>query len=160
EMKEQDDNTFVLEELIAAQLKSGEQEELESDYEQLNNVELIRENVEKSVALANDEQIGVLQNIKEIKTALAKIAPFSAEYRELAERAESAAIEFSDVIDEVMRHFDNLVQDPMQLEQVNQKLQMIYNLQKKHQVTTVDDLLQIQNQLDSKALSKDSLEAE
>ncbi len=159
-MKEQDYHAFLLDELLAAGLRPGEQEELESAYEQLNNVELIKENLEKSLALANEEQFGVLQNIREIKNALSKIAQFSNDYNELSERAESAAIEFADLMDEVGRHFDSLIQDPMRLEQINEKLQLIYNLQKKHQVSTIDELLQIQENLDTKVMSKDSLESE
>mgnify|MGYP003860997541 CR=1 FL=1 len=69
-LKEQDYNTFLLEELLSANLKVKDQEELEQVYEQLNNVEFIKENIDKSLALANEEQFGILQNLKEIKIAL------------------------------------------------------------------------------------------
>ena len=58
-LKEQEYNTFLLDELVAAQLKSGEQEVLEADFEKLNNVEIIKEAIDKSLAIANEEQIGV-----------------------------------------------------------------------------------------------------
>jgi DNA repair protein RecN (Recombination protein N) len=53
-LKEQDYNTFLLDELLAAKLKVNEQEELEQVYEQLNNVEFIKENLDKSLAFANE----------------------------------------------------------------------------------------------------------
>ena len=159
-LKEQDYNTFLLEELLSANLKSGEQEELEVQYEKLNNVEFIKENLVKSLALANEEQIGVLENLKEIKLSFQKIANFSPEYNQLFERISSVLIEFDDVEKELSQLSENLFSDPEELDLINQKLQFIYNLQKKHQVNSVDELLAIQNDLDNKVVSVTTLESE
>jgi DNA repair protein RecN (Recombination protein N) len=159
-LKEQDYNTFLLEELLSAQLKLGQQEDLEIIYEQLNNVEFIKENLDKSLALANEEQYGILQNLKELKLALQKTANFSPDYQSLTERIQSVSIEFDDIVNELQELSESLVNDPDQLDLVNQKLQTIYNLQKKHQVTTIDELLEIQSDLDNKAVSVVALEAE
>jgi len=158
--KEQEYHTFLLNELLAAQLKSGEQEELESVFEQLNNVEIIKESIDKSLAIANEEQFGVLNNLKEIKTAIQKIASFSTEYKELLERIDSLTIEFDDITTEMNRCSEKITHDPEQLEQINQKLQLIYNLQKKHQVTTVDDLLVIQAKLENEVVELGNIEEE
>jgi DNA repair protein RecN (Recombination protein N) len=158
--KEQDYTTFLLEELLAAKLKIGEQQELESVYEKLNNVEYIRENIDKSLLLANEEQFGILQNFKEIKIALQKTATFSSEFQTIFERLTSVSIEFDDVIKELEQVSENLNVDPEQLEFANQKLQTIYNLQKKHQVSTIEELLLIQEELDSKVISVVSLDFE
>jgi DNA repair protein RecN (Recombination protein N) len=156
--KEQEYNTFLLEELVAAKLKSGEQEILEADFEKLNNVEIIKEAIDKSLAIANEEQIGVLDNLKEIKTALQKIAPFSAEYHSLFERITSVTIELDDISNELNRCSEKLINDPEQLDLLSQKLQVIFNLQKKHQVSTVDELLEIQSKLESSILEIGNLE--
>lgn len=158
-VKEQDYNSFLLEELLAANLKEGEQQEYEAVFEKLNNVEFIKESLDKSLAVADEEQIGVTQNLKEIKASLQKIAGLSAEYQELFDRVSSVLIEFDDVSDEIRKHAETLMSDPEQLELVNQKLQLIYSLQKKHQVGTVEELLVIQNDLDNKAVFADDLEA-
>ncbi|GGA71399.1 DNA repair protein RecN [Flavobacterium palustre] len=158
--KEQEYHTFLLNELLAAQLKSGEQEELESVFEQLNNVEIIKESIDKSLAIANEEQFGVLNNLKEIKTAIQKIASFSTEYKELLERIDSLTIEFDDIATEMNRCSEKITHDPEQLEQINQKLQLIYNLQKKHQVATVDDLLAIQAKLENEVVELGNIEEE
>jgi len=158
--KEQNYNTFLLEELLSANLKSGEQETLESNYEKLNNVAFIRENIEKSLLLSNEEQFGILQNLKEIKLALQKTATFSVEFQSVFDRISSVSIEFDDIISELVQVSENLNNDPEQLELINQKLQTIYSLQKKHQVATIDDLLAIQNDLDSKVISVVSLDFE
>ena len=158
--KEQEYNTFLLNEFVAANLKSGEQEVLEADFEKLNNVEIIKESIDKSLAIANEEQIGVLNNLKEIKIALQKIAPFSIEYQTLLERITSLIIDFDDISDELTRCSEKLFNDPEQLDLISQKLQVIFNLQKKHQVNTVDELLEIQNQLENSIFEIGNLEAE
>ena len=158
--KEQEYNTFLLDELLLAQLKSGEQESLEADFEKLNNVEIIKESIDKSLAIANEEQIGVFHNLKEIKVSLQKIASFSPEYNSLLERITSLTIEFDDISEELNRCSEKLVNDPEQLEFINQKLQLIYNLQKKHQVASVDELLEIQTKLENALLEIGNLEEE
>ena len=158
--KEQEYNTFLLNELVTAKLKSGEQEELEADFEKLNNVEIIKESIDKSLAIANEEQFGVFHNLNEIKTALQKIALFSPEYQAIFERITSLAIEFDDVSKELQNSSEKLLNDPEKLELVSQKIQLIYNLQKKHQVTTVDELIEIQANLESKLFELDNIEEE
>ncbi len=156
--KEQDYNSFLLQELLSANLKAGDQEELESELEKLSNVEFIKESLSRALAIANEEQIGVTQNLKEIKAALQKISGLSAEYAGFSERISSLLIEFDDVTDGLSETFEKLTDDPERLELVNQKLQLIYSLQKKHQAGTVEELLVIQEALDNKVVLADELD--
>lgn len=156
--KEQEYNTYLLNELVSAKLKSGEQEELEADFEKLNNVEIIKESIDKSLAIANEEQFGVIHSLNEIKTSLQKIALFAPEYQNIFERITSVAIELDDVSKELQNASEKLLNDPAQLEIVSQKLQLIFNLQKKHQVTSVDELLQIQTDLGNILLELDNMD--
>jgi DNA repair protein RecN (Recombination protein N) len=158
--KEQEYNSFLLNELQLAQLRVGEQEELESVFEKLNNVESIREAIDKSLSIANEEQFGVLSNLKEIKNAIQKIGSFAPEYQELLERITSLAIEFDDIAAEMNRCSEKIIFDPEQLEQTNQKLQLLYNLQKKHQVGSVEELLQIQANLENEVVELGNIEEE
>jgi len=159
-VKEQDYNAFLLDELLAANLISGEQEVLESQYEKLNNVEFIKENLLKSLSIANEEQFGVLQNLKEIKLSTQKIASFSTEFNSLNDRVSSILIEFDDIEKELNQLSESVFSSPEELEAINDKLQAIYSLQKKHQVNSVDALLMIQNDLDAKVVSLVTLETE
>ena len=159
-IKEQEYNTFLLNELVSAQLKSGEQEQLEADFEKLNNVETIKEAVDKSLALANEEQIGALSTLKEIKLALQKIASFAPEYASLLERITSLAIELDDISDELINCSEKLIHDPIRLDLISEKLQLIFNLQKKHQVTSVDELLSIQTTLENNLFELGNLESD
>lgn len=156
--KEQDYNTFLFEELFAAKLKLSEQEELESIFEKLNNVEFIKENLDKSLSISNEEQIGLLYNLKEVKSSIQKISNLSDEFQEIFTRINSILIELEDVNSELVRQSEIIVNDPEKLDLVNQKLQTIYSLQKKHQVETVDELLDIQNALESKIVLVSDLE--
>ncbi|GAA3768997.1 DNA repair protein RecN [Flavobacterium ginsengiterrae] len=158
--KEQEYNTFLLNELVSAKLKSGEQAELEADYEKLNNVEIIKESIDKSLVVANEEQFGVFHNLNEIKASLQKIAPFSAEYQNLFDRITSISIEFDDVSKELQNASEKLLNDPEQLQLVSQKLQLIFNLQKKHHVASVEELLQIQADLGNTLLELDNMDEE
>ncbi len=157
-MKELDYNSFLLEELLAAKLIAGEQQDLETSYEALNNVEFIKENLVKSLQIADDEQIGVKHNLKEVKISLQKIAGFSESYNQYFERINSVLIEFDDIFSEIEQQSETLASDPEKLELINQKLQNIYNLQKKHNVQSIEELIVIQNQLDEKVVSVSDLE--
>ena len=157
-LKEQDYNTFLFDELYAAQLKAGQQEILESDFEKLSNVEFISEVLKKAENLSGDEQVGILNNLKEIRNSFQKISGFGTEYKQIFERINSSLIELDDVFAEVEQLQENLSADPQELDNTNQKLQLIYNLQKKHQVSTVEELLIIQEELDQKVVSVSELE--
>lgn len=157
-VKEYEYNSFLLNELLAANLIDGEQEALEQELEQLSNVEFIKENFERILAFANEEQVGALVNLKEIKIALQKIAGFSNQNAQFLERLTSCLLEVEDIISECEQSNEKILADPERLELVNTKLQTIYNLQKKHQVQTIAELLVIQNELDAKVIRVDDLD--
>ncbi|MEZ4854706.1 DNA repair protein RecN [Flavobacterium sp.] len=156
--KEQEYNQFLLQELVAAQLKSNEQQDLEEEREQLANVELIKESLDKTLAIANNDQVGVQYNLKEIKNAFQKISSFANNYNDLHNRITSITIEFQDILDETLQLTEKLNDNPERLEFINTKLQTIYSLQQKHQVTTISELLQIQQELDEKVIKVDGLQ--
>ena len=156
--KEHEYNSFLLNELLSANLKDGEQEELEQAQEQLSNVEFIKENFSRILSIANEEQLGAIVNLKEIRVALQKVSGFSPIYSQLQERFQSAFLEIEDIINECEQTSDKIIADPERLELVNTKLQTIYTLQKKHQVQTVQELLKVQDHIDSKVLKVDELE--
>ena len=156
--KEQDYNTFLLNELVAANLKAGEQEELEASLEKLSNVEFIKEQVARALALANEEQMGSIQNLKDIKGALQKISGLSPEYNAFYERVSSLFIELDDIADSLSENYEALTNDPEELERINQKLQLIYALQKKHQAATIEELIAIQEKLEGKVVLVEGLD--
>ena len=157
-VKEYEYNSFLLNELLAANLVDDEQEALEQELEQLSNVEFIKENFERILAIANEEQVGALVNLKEIKISLQKLSVFSNKNAQFLERLTSSLLEIEDIVSECEQSNEKILADPERLELVNTKLQTIYNLQKKHQVQTIAELLVIQNELDAKVIRVDDLD--
>ena len=156
--KEHEYHSFLLTELLNANLVEGEQEVLEQELEQLSNVEFIKENFERILAIASEEQVGVLVNLKEIKLGLQKNSLFAESYAILNERLNSSLLELEDIFEECNQNNEKIIVNPERLELVNTKLQAIYNLQKKHQVDSISKLITIQNELDNKVMKVDDLE--
>lgn len=154
----QEYNAYLLNELTQVGLQANEQSELEEELLSLNNSELISETLAKLVSSANDEQFGFVNTLKDCKNALHKIANFSTAYSELYERLNSSLIELEDIADTAYNLAEKNVYNPERLEFISGRLQTIYDLQKKHQVATIEELLEIKEQLSEKVLLVDNLE--
>ncbi|TBW26755.1 DNA repair protein RecN [Gramella sp. KN1008] len=148
--KEYDYNLFLLNELEEAQLQAGMQDELEERYEELNNVEELTENLGSAINYLQQEEIGSLESLKSVRSHLSRIAQFSSNYESFYERIQSAIIELDDLEAEMTSALERVEANPEELETVNQKLQLIYNLQKKHNAENVEELLKIMNDLREK----------
>lgn len=157
-IKEHDYNSFLLQELQVAQLEKENQEELEQDQKTLSNIENIREYLIKSNALISGDDFGILSQTKEVKMQLQKLSAMDTHYVDFAQRIESVLLEVQDLANEMEQSAENLVNDPERLNLVNQKLQHIYSLQKKHNVGTLEELLQIQSVLESKVSTADQID--
>ncbi len=148
--KELDYNLFLLQELQEAKLKAGIQETMEEELETLSNVGTIQETLSEVSQLLDAENIGVLSALSEINSKMAKIKGFSAAYQSLWERLQSTKIELDDISDEIQNTGDNLEANPQRLLEVETYLQSVYKLQSKHQVNSIETLLEIQSQLEEK----------
>lgn len=145
--KELDYNTFLHKELDEAQLDGLDLQELEETYETLNNAEEIEATLSQAVAIIGQEQIGSLETIKEIRGLLAKLKDFSATYSELWDRFNSIVIELDDLEATLTDKVEDIEADPQQLFTVNEKIQTIYKLQQKHNLTTIEELKQLRDEL-------------
>lgn len=151
--KEYDYNLHQLKELKSATLEEGILEELEESYEEASNIEDIKENVSESLYLLNDENIGILNNLRELKRSFSSLTEYKQLYRDLYERIESAFLELEDLASEIGDIDESIEADPDNLEQISKQLNKIYSLQKKHSVATVEELIAIQQELEE-AVSK------
>ena len=149
-LKEQDYNMFLLNELVEAKLIDGEQEQLETEYETLNNVEEIKEQLSISNQLLSDDQTGVLGLLMSLKQSFQKLKDYNDSYSELFQRTDSSLIELKDVFSEIETHQENLEANPNRLEEVNAKLQVLHALLQKHQVLNVSGLVELQEELTAK----------
>jgi len=151
--KEYDYNLHQLKELKSATLEEDILEELEESYEEASNIEDIKENVSESLYLLNDENIGILNNLRELKRSFSSLTEYKKLYRDLYERIESAFLELEDLASEISDIDESIEADPDNLEQISKQLNKIYSLQKKHSVSTITDLIAIQQELEE-AVSK------
>ena len=157
-IKEHDYNTFLLNELVEAQLVDGELEILEEEYETLNNVEDIKEKLSESYQLLGDEQIGIITTLTQLKNNFSKLSGLSSRYNDLFERIHSCLIDLDDVYSEIDLLQEALEVNPVRLEQVNIKLQTLHNLMLKHAASDITQLITIRNNLADKVSITENLD--
>ena len=148
--EQHDYNSFLYNELKNANLKQTEQEELEELLEKLNHIEVIKQNLGEAIQLSENEEIGVETSLKKIRINIQKISTFAKDYADINNRFESIFIEYQDIITEIENAFEKLDVDPEEIENLNQRLQLIYSLQKKHHLNSISDLLILQDKLAEK----------
>ena len=145
-----DYNSHLYNELLEAKLIEDEQELLEEKLEKINNVEEIKQNLSEALQLATDDTIGIQNLLYSLEQKLAKISMYSKEYQELSDRISSVKIELVDIIGEIETANESVDFNPSEADQLNDRLQLIYNLQKKHYVNSISELLSIQSTLSEK----------
>ncbi|WP_055443531.1 DNA repair protein RecN [Lacinutrix himadriensis] len=157
-LKEQDYNTFLLKELTEANLVDGEFETLEEEYETLNNIEEIQEKLTHSHQLLQEEELGILSMLTQLKNTLHKLVNYSNSYEGLYTRVNSSLIDLDDTFAEIESLQENLDADPKRLDVVNAKLQTLHNLMQKHVAENVSELIEIKNGLVEKVSASQNLE--
>ncbi len=156
--KEQDYNTFLLDELKTAPLQEGILEELETGYEQLINVETILDKLSKGHQLLTNEEIGINSLLNELKQITARLTGYGPKYEAINERIQSVFVELDDITFEIEALKDTVEANPALLDEINQKLQLLHNLQKKHGVSGIKELIAVRENLATKVAKSESLE--
>ena len=158
--KNLDYNDFLLKELKEIALENIDLEQLENQQVQLSNVNLIKEELAKVHQILENEEFGVLEQLNESYRSLNKVAEFSKEMTEFAERLNSSIIELQDLDQSIQLQADQLEDNPMELEKIDQKLQVVYRLMDKHQAEDISELVQIRNELEEKVFSDANIDQE
>lgn len=148
--KELDYHTFLLNELDEANLQEEEQEQLENELKQLENAEDIKLKLTQAVQYLSESEFNITSALKDTAYLLGQLASFSPKYEELRTRTESCMIELSDVAGELEDAERKTEADPERASEVQERLNLIYTLQRKHQVQSIAGLLEIQRDLESK----------
>lgn len=148
EAKEKYDyNNHLFQELKVAKLLVNEQDELEETLDKLSHIEDIKLNLTEALLVADEEEIGAKILVSKIKNNLDKIAKFDGLYQNLSQRMQSLFIELSDIIEELEVENERIDFSPDELQKINDRLQLLYNLQKKHGVSSVAELVEVQETL-------------
>lgn len=154
---------FQLNQLQEAHLQIDEQERLEQEAEMLSHAEDIKLALFTSAQLLDGEGQGVLQMLKECCSSLQHIANFYPAGAVLTERLDSSYIELKDIADELANQEEDVEFNPVRLDEITDRLNTIYTLQKKHRVDSVVQLLDIeadfQRRLDNITSSDDKIAA-
>lgn len=158
--KQYDYNLHLFTELEDANIKEDEQSGLEEKLEKLNNIEDIKLNLSESLELSIHEEVGLQNLLNTLEFKISKIASFSKEYQELADRITSIKIEMDDIVSELETANENVDFNPNEVEEINDRLQLLYNLQKKHYVNSNQELLLVFEQLSDKVRQVESAEGD
>ncbi|MDC1259781.1 DNA repair protein RecN [Flavobacteriaceae bacterium] len=156
--KEQDYQSFLLNELTQAKLQDIHLETLELEYNTLNNVESIQTELALANQIISTEDLGVASNLISLKQVFHKLSGIASVYSPLSERIDSAAIELDDIFSEIESEQSKLEVNPKRLQEIDSTLQTVHNLFSKHTVNSVADLLEIENQLATQLDTLASLE--
>lgn len=146
---------FQFDKLFEASLKEGEMEELEQEQKQLANAEQIRDGICGAVSLMQPMGNSIVQNLKDAVHLLQKSSNFVPELQELCNRLESCRIECKDIEDELETLAGRITVSPQRLEQVEERLSLLYSLMRKHSAGSVEELLQIRDTLEQELLGAD-----
>lgn len=143
---------FQYEELCNAKLYDGEQEELEQKQATMSHAEEIKSALYEADNSINAEIGGVLSNVKNAKNALKGIMDVYPVAQELQQRLDSCYIELDDISHEISTQLQDIDFDPAELEYINNRLDKIYELEKKYHCETINELLckieELKQQLD------------
>jgi DNA repair protein RecN (Recombination protein N) len=152
--------TFQLNEIQTLSLKENEQEELESQLEVINNAEEIKEVLQLSVEAFSNSENNIVSTVKSIQHSFNKISHCAEDYKSIAERLNSALIEVGDIAREIEMMNDNSDFDLENADYINQRLNSIYSLEQKHHLTNSNELLLLQENLESKLAKINSFDEE
>ncbi len=147
EQEEQDYMQFQFQQLHEAALHEGEQEELEEEQQTLEHAEEIKTQLFSVSSLLQGDGAGVVNRLRDSQRKLESIANVFSKADELSSRLESCYIEVKDIAAEVEDSTEAVESDPQHLEEVNDRLSLIYELQRKHHVDTVSGLLSLHDEL-------------
>lgn len=147
---------FQFNQLDEAQLNENEQEELEVELAQLTHSEDIKSALTQVEQLLNGEGFSLIQNLKEAQKTVEKVQNFLSGASQITERLQSTFFELKDILEEIEAISENVEFNPLRVEQVNDRLNLLYSLFQKHRVNSVKELIDLKNYFDQKIVEVES----
>ena len=139
---------FQQSELNDAQLTAGEQEELEEQSQLMSHVEEIKSALYESDNLLNADSTGIVNGLRTIINQLHSIENVFPAAEELASRTDECFIELKDISEEISNRLERVDFNPAELERINDRLDHLYSLQQKYHVSSVEELIDIKQNID------------
>lgn len=156
--KDRDYHTFLLNELMEVNLQSIDLESIDVEYNTLNNVELIQAELNLANQILGSEDLGIASNLIMLKQVFHKLTDISSSYETISDRIQSVSIELDDIFNEIESEQSKVDVNPARLIEIDAILQKVHNLFSKHNVKSVQALIDVQSELESKVDSIASLE--
>ena len=156
--KELDYFQFQFNELEEANVKVGEQQQLEEESEALENAEFIKGSLVKSSLAINGGDENIVSALALVKQQLQSVSKFGKQFNELFERINSVSIELKELSKDIDACEEDVVYDNSRLEEVNAQLDKLNRLLKKHGVNSEEELLTIKTDIEAKLQQFSSLE--
>jgi len=138
---------FQLDELTQANLAEGEQEELEQKSETMSHSEEIKSALYEADNALSADQTGVVESLRTALSAIRQIEKVLPDAGELLERMDSSYIELKDIAQEISSQMEHVDFDPAELDAINNRLDKLYDLEKKYHVETVEELMEKRDEL-------------
>ena len=138
---------FQFEELTQANLAEGEQEELEQKSETMSHSEEIKSALDEADNALSADQTGVVGSLRTALSAIRQIEKVLPDASELVERLDSSYIELKDIAQEISSQMEHVDFDPAELDAINNRLDKLYDLEKKYHVETVEELIAKRDEL-------------
>ncbi len=158
ETSEAEYNEFQFKQLQDAKLVVGELEELEEEQKRLANAEEIKTMLNSTSALLNPYDTSLVQSLKEASALLSKGGRYLKALEDLSERVLASKIELGDIELEINKISEEISISPDKLQLVEERLSLLYSLFKKHNSSSVEELIEVRESLDSSLLNRGSKE--
>lgn len=145
--REEDYLRFQYDQLCEAHLQAGEQSALEEEQEMLTHAGEIKNGLYAISRCLDGEEGGVLPSLKETRSLLRSLQRVYPAVEPLDQRIESAYIEIKDILSEIDDRQESVAVDPARLQQVEERLDLLYGLQQKHHLSSHEELMALQDDL-------------
>lgn len=150
-------NKFQYNLLEDAKLSVGELEEIESEFNLLSNAEEVKSSLYQMTELLNVDGLSVVQNLKEIAAIASKISAALPKAGQLSERVESCRIELKEIERELATMAEAVNINPERASVLEDRMTTLYDLLKRHKVSTIEELIGIRDELSGKLFMRDSI---
>jgi DNA repair protein RecN (Recombination protein N) len=151
---------FQFKQLDEARLKDGEQETLETEQELLSHAEEIKTSFLQTLDLLDGNELSVLPRLKEALVLVHRLIAYSGEARQMEERINTCYLELKDIAEECTTRAEKSEFNPDRIQEVTDRLNLIFSLQQKHHVRTVQELIALRDEMDQKILTAASYDEE
>lgn len=145
---ELDFKQYLLNELEDANLIADEQVKLEEDLNKLENAEEIKSYVNGALSLLDHSESSIIEALKQVQNNVSKASRFAPSLQEFSDRIQSVVVETKDIADELSRADSEIEIDAEKIVFIQERLNLLYSLQQKHRVDSVEALLQLKDELD------------